>query len=189
MLTRAKTVNTKETIDENTRETVMAAKPQASIDDLLKEFQKTQKGNKAIKDQLNNIQTTVTANTSSINAHIKTYDDEMREMSGKVKTLQETVNNFEQAMNLMSDDLKELKDENLQLRQRIYESENVNQRFVGIEEEGKRRNIIIDGINEAPYRGVIEWNGLDVDTRNIEFFKDFKIAQKKIMMDKTLNIA
>ena len=151
MLTRAKTVNTKETIDENTRETVMAAKPQASIDDLLKEFQKNQKGNKAIQDQLNNIQTTVTANTSSINAHIKTYDDEMREMSGKVKTLQETVNNFEQAMNLMSDDLKELKDENLQLRQRIYESENVNQRFVGIEEEGKRRNIIIDGINEAPF--------------------------------------
>ena len=40
----------------------------------------------------------------------------------------------------------------------------------------------------ATYRGVIEWNGLDVDTRNIEFFKDFKIAQKKIMMDKTLNI-
>ena len=65
----------------------------------------------------------------------------MLELTAKVKSLQETVNNFELAMNFMSDE--DLKDENLKLKKRVYES--------GLEEEGKRRNIIIDGNKEAPF--------------------------------------
>ena len=33
----------------------------------------------------------------------------------------------------------------------MYSTENVTQRFLGLEQEGKRRNIIIDGIKEAPF--------------------------------------
>ena len=36
------------------------------------------------------------------------------------------------------------------------------------------------------YRGVIEWNGLDVNTRNLESYDEFKFLQKKIMLDKLL---
>ena len=38
------------------------------------------------------------------------------------------------------------------------------------------------------YRGIMEWNSLDVDTRNIEEFNGFKKVQKNLMMFKTLNI-
>ena len=151
MLTQAKTVNTKEPIEEIQKETNMAAKAPVTLDDLFKEFQKNQQGNKEIQTKLNNIQTTVNSNTEALNVHIKVYEEEMQELTGKIKTLHDTVNTFEQAMNAMSDDLKDLKDENLKLRKRIYETENVNQRFMGLEEEGKRRNIIIDGIKEAPF--------------------------------------
>ena len=36
------------------------------------------------------------------------------------------------------------------------------------------------------YRGVIEWNGLDVITRNIETFDQFKSVQKKWMLNQLL---
>ena len=45
----------------------------------------------------------------------------MLELTAKVKSLQKNVNNFELAMNFMSDE--DLKDENLKLRKRVYESE------------------------------------------------------------------
>ena len=38
----------------------------------------------------------------------------------------------------------------------------------------------------AIYRGIVEWNNLDVNTRNIETFCEFKSVQKKWMLDKTL---
>ena len=37
------------------------------------------------------------------------------------------------------------------------------------------------------YRGILEWNNLDVNVRNIESFNEFKTLQKKIMLDKTMN--
>ena len=40
----------------------------------------------------------------------------------------------------------------------------------------------------AIYRGVIEWNNLAVDIRNIETFCEFKSMQRKLMMDKTLGV-
>ena len=36
------------------------------------------------------------------------------------------------------------------------------------------------------YRGVAEWNNLDVKVRNIETFCEFKSIQKKLMIDRTL---
>ena len=38
----------------------------------------------------------------------------------------------------------------------------------------------------AIYRGIKEWNSLDVDVRNIDSFTEFKSLQKKWMLDKTL---
>ena len=40
----------------------------------------------------------------------------------------------------------------------------------------------------AIYRGIVEWNNLDVNTRNIESFNEFKSSQKKLMLDKTIDI-
>ena len=160
MLTRAKTTNTKDIIEEGSPKATMAAKPAkptvTTLDDLLKEFQKNQNGNKAIQQQLNDIQTTVDSNTDTLNAHIKTYSEEIEQLNGKVTTLQNTVNTMEQALNVVGDEIKELKDENLKLRKRMYESESINQRFIGLEEEGKRWNIIIDGIKEAPFHKMKE---------------------------------
>ena len=76
----------------------MAAKSGTTLDDLLKEFRKNQEGNKTIQDQLNNVQTTVDANTNAINAHIKTYSEEIEQLNGKVNKLQETFNEFEAAI-------------------------------------------------------------------------------------------
>ena len=39
----------------------------------------------------------------------------------------------------------------------------------------------------AIYRGIVEWNGLDVDTRNIESFQNFKNIQKQWMLENTIN--
>ena len=39
------------------------------------------------------------------------------------------------------------------------------------------------------YRGIDEWNRLNPEIRNTIDFNEFKTAQKKLMMDKTLNIA
>ena len=38
----------------------------------------------------------------------------------------------------------------------------------------------------AIYRGVLEWNSLDVGVRNIELFDEFKTNQKKLMLNKTI---
>ena len=40
----------------------------------------------------------------------------------------------------------------------------------------------------AIYRGILEWNSLEVKIRNIESFDEFKSSQKKIILEKTLNI-
>ena len=36
------------------------------------------------------------------------------------------------------------------------------------------------------YRGILEWNNLDVDVRNIESLNEFKKVQKKWMLDQLL---
>ena len=84
------------------------------------------------------------------------YSEDLQKLNGEVKTLQGTVNNPKTVMNALGDDLNDSKDENLNLRKRMYEAESKNRRFLGLEEEGQRRNIIIDGLKEAPQNW--EWN-------------------------------
>ena len=141
-----------EDIDADSYKTKMADKKEPTIQDLLAEFKKNQEGNNKILTQLNGLQTSVDSNTSSIQCHLKKYDEEMKEVNTNLDKLRATVTTLTERMDTVTIEANELKEDNRKLRKRLNEVENVSQKFVRQEDEGRRRNIVVDGIKEASFQ-------------------------------------
>ena len=160
-------------------------KPTVTLDDLLIEFQKNQNGNKTIQNQLNTIKTSVDANTATLDQHIKAYTTEILTINDKITKLDDTVNNMEDKVNSVTADILELKSENLELRKRLYEAESINKRFIGSEQEGKRRNVIIDGIKEAPFHKTKSevtdlLKELDIEVSQMTVINMYRLGQQRV---------
>ena len=158
-----------------------------TLDDLLKEIKKNQKTTETIQEQLNSIQSSVDANTATLDSHIKVYNSEVKTLNEKIKLLDNTVNTLDEKYNAVTVDMKELKQENTDLRKRMYEAEGITQRFIGLEQEAKRRNIIIDGIKEAPFHKtkseVASLLGeLDIEASNVTVVNMYRLG--KLRADK-----
>ena len=123
-----------------------------SLRDLLLEFKKNQEGNKTIQTQLNNIQTSVNSNTSTLKDHMTKYDKEVKEFNTTLTGLTNTVTELTERMKTMEADAIEAKEEAKLLRKRLNEVENISQKFQKQDEDCKRRNIIIEGIKESSFQ-------------------------------------
>ena len=122
----------------------MADEKEPSLRDLLKEFKKNQEGNEKIQTQLNNIQTSVDTNTTTLQEHMKKYDSEIKEINSTLQNLQTTVTTLTDRIDTFTTEAEESKEENKLLRQRLHEVENIGQRFLRQEDDCKRRNIVIE---------------------------------------------
>ena len=159
-------------------------KPATTLDDLWKEFKKNQDGNKAIQAQLNTIQTSVNSNTATLNSHIHAYTTEVKSINDKIVQIDDTVTTLDEKYDIIAADIQELRDENIELKKRLYMAENIHQRFVGMEQENKRRNIIIDGIKEAPFHQtkgeIISLLGeLDIEASELTVINMYRLGRQR----------
>ena len=80
------------------------------------------------------------------------YTKEIAGLNSTIDGIKNTVKEIEEQLNTVTADYNELKEENTNLRKRVYEVEYIGQKVVRQEEEAKRRNILIDRIKEAPFQ-------------------------------------
>ena len=80
------------------------------------------------------------------------YTKEIAGLNSTIDGIKNTVKEIEEQLNTVTADYNELKEENTNLRKRVYEVEYIGQKVVRQAEEAKRRNILIDRIKEAPFQ-------------------------------------
>ena len=92
------------------------------------------------------------SNTNTLQTHITKYEAEIKELNTKLEGLQTSVTTMNERVDIMTAEAEESKEENILLRRRLNEVENITQRFLKQEEDHKRRNIIIEGIKESSFQ-------------------------------------
>ena len=145
-----------------------------TVADLLAEFKKNQEGNTRIENKLADIEKRSIDNAADIKKHIQVYEDEIEELKGKHDSIDKRMTEIEDAFDAMSLQCKEMKEENLLLRKRVFLLEKSTKVCTDREEEMKRQNIIIQGIQESAYKktkadvtSLLSHLGVDVNNQTV----------------------
>ena len=148
------------------------AKKILTLEDLYVEIKKNQEGNTRIETKLADIDSRTTENADDIKKHIEKYEGELVDLQGKHDSVDSRVTEIEDAFDAMSMQFREMKEENLLLRKRVYQLEKVAKVCTDREEELKRQNIVIQGIPESPYT-VPTRSSINVNMRHMRGTREY----------------
>ena len=122
-----------------------------TLEDLMTEFRKNQDGNQRIELKLGEIDKKVEISTKDISENLEKYDQEYKDLISKCQAVETTVDGHDSAITEMQDRISQADQENMLLRERVYELEKIARDLSFRDEEARRQNIIIQGISEANY--------------------------------------
>ena len=129
-----------------------SAKPDPTLADLLAEFKTNQEGNKRIEDKLNTLDKKSEENAKAIKEHITRYEADVDTLNSRCDGFDSKTCELEDRLNGLARHVKELDDENLSLRKRVYQLKKDSKICIDREEDQKRLNILIQGIPESAYK-------------------------------------
>ena len=104
-----------------------------------------------IEQKLEVIDKKVGENTKSICDHIIKYNQEYKELNEKCQSMKTNVDSHDSAITEMKERITQAEQENLLLRERVYNLEKIARDLNFRHEEARRQNNIVQGIPEANY--------------------------------------
>ena len=116
------------------------------LNDLMREILKTHESNVGLQKQLSDIVSSIGVTNAKLDSHIESMNSVADNLNKKIETLTERVDQYETGVSKLSDEL-----EGAYAKIRTYELklESVEKRLSVYENERRRKNIIIDGLDEV----------------------------------------
>ena len=118
----------------------------ADLNDLMREILKTHESNVGLQKQLSDIVSSIGVTNAKLDNHIESINSVADNLNKRIETLTERADQYETGVSKLSDEL-----EGAYAKIRSYELklESVEKRLSVYEIERRRKNIIIDGLDEV----------------------------------------